>query len=91
MNLPQKLCPQDHSTGLYNVIKMTDTVWVRSKSAAAGRQKFMHSFPIASEFALLCVRKKDVDVSLAASFFLSKSDLFAFLCGVSLPATWKTF
>jgi hypothetical protein len=72
---------------------MRDTIWDGLKSAAAGQRRFMLSFLIASEFALLCVRTKDVDVSLSPLLFLSlsKSGLFAFLCGVCLPATWQTF
>ena len=44
MNLPQKLCPQGHSTGLlYDVEKMRDTIWDGSKKCSGGTEK-VHAF-----------------------------------------------
>ena len=85
MNLPEKLCPQGHFARLYDVEKLRYTIWDGSKSAAAGRQKFMPLFLIAPEFALLYVEKEECR-RLSHRFYLSMSGLFAFL--VSSEIVW---
>lgn len=94
VNLPPKLCPQGSFHRIIWCGKDEGYHMGRIKKCSGGTEK-VHAFVPDCIWVRVALREEEGcrRLALAASFplSLSKSGLFAFLCGVCLPATWQTF